>query len=196
MKLSFAVAAAVAAITLAAPPALAGAPEKQDAHDQHVIRFFLNHPKLASTPAGIRAMLRVLAHQQTRLRSLQDARAARTLPDVRDWVGAVRAVQRVYPGSEAWLLRCSASEGGHGIFVYHGGGTTYPGYDLPGGWMQYFESTFWGDFHAALSDARAHRFFVPASAASWHSPLGQALAGGWAYYHARPSGKWTGGGCW
>lgn len=61
--------------------------------------------------------------------------------------------------------------------------------------MQYFSSTFWRDYSRAASDLRARHFVIPPSAASWYSPLGQALAGGWAYYHERPSGKWLGRGC-
>lgn len=124
-------------------------------------------------------------------------RLARVLPAVNDWLTAVRVVQRVYPGSQAWLESCSGGEGGHGLWVWNGGapiGSASHGSGA-GGWLQYMVGTFWHDFGRALADARARGFVVPASAASWSSPLGQALAGGWAYGNDRPSGKWTGGGC-
>lgn len=128
---------------------------------------------------------------------------AHTVAASNDWVTSVRIVQRFYPGSEGWILSCSASEGGHGEFVYHGGGT--PGsYDVeseyepetPGGWMQYFPGTFWGDFNAAVQDLRVRAVRVPRAAFTWYSPLGQALAAGWAHNFGRyTGGKWTGSGC-
>lgn len=117
------------------------------------------------------------------------ARMQRTFPLVGDWLTAVRVVQRAYPGSGPWLTSCSAGEGGHGVWVPQAQGGT------PGGWLQYMPGTFEHDFNRALADVRARGFVVPAGAHSWKSALGQALAGGWAWGHDRPAGKWTGGGC-
>ncbi len=111
------------------------------------------------------------------------------LAETNDWQTAVRIVQTPYPGSSSWLLSCSASEGGHGRFVMNYGGSG------AGGWMQYMNGTFWHDYNAAVYDLRARGWKPPSSSASWYSPLGQAIAGAWAYTHDRPSGKWTGGGC-
>lgn len=128
------------------------------------------------------------------------AAQAKQLPLTQDWQTAVRVVQRVYPGSQQWLLDCSASEGGHGVWVFRGhrvltAGLALDPPDVPGGPLQYFRSTFETDFRAALRDLYARGIRVPVQAASWFSPLGQAIAGGWAWGHNRPSGKWTGGGC-
>ena len=113
---------------------------------------------------------------------------SRTLPAPNDWRSAVRVVQRVYPGTEGWLLSCSASEGSHGRWVsnHQGSGA--------GGWLQFMESTFWRMYGAALTEARAEGFIVPHSANSWYSPLGQALAGAWGVTNGRSS-EWYGGGC-
>lgn len=118
-----------------------------------------------------------------------------------DWATAVAFVQRDWPGSSGWLLSCSSSEGGHGIWIWNGGvpyrGPTPPaGSSGAGGWMQYMAGTFRHDYDRALYTARSSRLAVPPrSANSWLSPLGQAFAAGWAYYHDRPVGKWTGSRC-
>lgn len=111
------------------------------------------------------------------------------LPVVNDWLTAVRVVQRAYPGSEPWLVSCSRGEGGHGKWVPQAQGGT------PGGWLQYKPGTFEHDFNRASADVRGRGFAVPREAHSWYSALGQALAGGWAWAHDRPTGKWTGAGC-
>lgn len=115
--------------------------------------------------------------------------ARQRIPETGDWLTAVRVVQSAYPGSSQWLISCSAGEGGHGLWVPNRLGSG------AGGWLQYMEGTFWTDFSQARRDLVARGFLVPASAASWHSALGQALAGGWAYGHARWRGKWLGRGC-
>ena len=104
------------------------------------------------------------------------------------WLRAVKEVQRVYPGTEGWLVSCSASEGGHGRWVPNSQGSGV------GGWLQYYPSTFHGFFARARAEAENRRFRVPASAASWYSPLGQALAGGWAVTHGMTH-HWVGSGC-
>lgn len=119
---------------------------------------------------------------------------ARTLDDfvVRDgnnaWLRAVREVQVAYPGTESWLISCSASEGGHGRWVPNSQGSGV------GGWMQYMPGTFAGFFRHARDDVTSRGFTVPASASSWYSPLGQALAGGWAVMHGMKH-HWAGSGC-
>jgi hypothetical protein len=116
-------------------------------------------------------------------------RLSRILPETNDWLTAVRVVQRVFPGSAWWQTACSSSEGGHGSWVPNRQGSG------AGGWMQYMEGTFWGDFRSALSLTRERGFVVPRSAHSWYSALGQALASGYAYHYNRPTGKWTGYRC-
>lgn len=106
----------------------------------------------------------------------------------RAWHRAVREAQRPYPGTEPWLLSCSSSEGGHGRWVPNGDGSG------AGGWLQFMSGTFWRMWSAAKVDVVRRGFRVPASASSWQSPLGQALAGAWGVTHGR-SGEWYGGGC-
>jgi hypothetical protein len=109
-------------------------------------------------------------------------------PGYSGWRYAVDEVQRAYPGTKAWLLSCSASEGGWGRFVWNTQGSGC------GGWLQYVPSTFAGFFARAQVDARRRGFRVPRSAASLFSPLGQALAGAWAYRNGL-SYHWFGRGC-
>lgn len=111
-----------------------------------------------------------------------------TLRPHRDWQRAVKEVQRAYPGTQSWLLSCSASEGAHGLWVPNRQGSG------AGGWLQFMESTFWRMYGTALSDVTRRGFSVPASAASWYSPLGQALAGAWGVTNGR-SHEWYGHGC-
>lgn len=115
-----------------------------------------------------------------------------------DWATAVRIVQRVWPGTSAWLLSCSSGEGGHGPWVWNGGAP----YSSPshgsgaGGWMQFMESTFAGKIAGALAEARQRHLAVPPPQAlakktrgGWISPLGQAFAAGWSRFH-HATGAW------
>ena len=104
------------------------------------------------------------------------------------WREAVREAQKAYPGTDGWLLSCSSSEGGWGRWVPTSQGSGV------GGWLQMFPSTFWRMFSAARADVRARGFRVPKSAASWYSPLGQALGGAWAIRNGRRH-EWVGHGC-
>lgn len=109
-------------------------------------------------------------------------------PGNRAWHRAVEEVQRAYPQTKDWLLSCSSSEGGWGRWVPNSQGSGV------GGWLQMFPSTFWRMFTAARVDVRARGYRVPASAASWYSPLGQALGGAWAIRNGRRH-EWVGAGC-
>lgn len=185
---------------------------RQIQHDRGAIRWLTRHLVVAGPPRFLEATP-LLGHPRWQLqlhwfaRSLHvttahlkqlRARLAMTLPDTNDWLTAIHVIQRVYPGSYTWLYSCSGSEGGHGIWVWRGG-APYQSYDpdtqAPGGWLQYFPGTFWGDYHRALTDLASRGYRVPPSSASWTSALGQAIAGGWAYGHDRPYGKWTGAAC-
>lgn len=95
-----------------------------------------------------------------------------------DWLTAVNIVQRTWPGTRTWLRDTSSGEGGWGPFVmnYQGSGA--------GGWLQYMPSTFYSHLRSALNDARSRGLpIIPTSAMNWHSPLGQAFAGGWGCHH-------------
>lgn len=104
------------------------------------------------------------------------------------WARAVREVQRAYPGTESWLMSCSASEGGHGRWVPNSGGSGV------GGWLQFMPGTWSGFFRNAVADVEARGFKVAETAASWYSTLGQALAGAWGITHGMRH-HWSGGGC-
>lgn len=120
-------------------------------------------------------------------RELREAKAEQKqhwyrLPQTGDWQTAVRIVQRVFPGTDQWLLSCSDAESSHGAWVRYGGGPYYAGYehtDAVGGWVQFRPSTFRGYYSQALAYARQHGFIVPLNSNEWlHgwlSPLGQAL---------------------
>lgn len=116
------------------------------------------------------------------------------------WQKAVREVQRPYPGTEGWLLSCSASEGGWGRWVGYGGaGFSYSlvENDTVGGNLQFRPSTFKGFYRHALDDVRSRGFRVVELdwLSGWRSALGQALAGGWGITHGMRS-HWAGRGCW
>jgi hypothetical protein len=114
-------------------------------------------------------------------------------PGNQAWYKGISEAQKVFPGTDGILFTCSASEGGHGRWVRHGGGAYYDGYRGVGGWLQFLPSTFERHFAAALEVAKAKHFRVPKSAHSWFSALGQALAGAWGLTYSR--GEWAGSGC-
>ena len=109
-------------------------------------------------------------------------------PGQNAWQRAVSEVQRPYPGTEGWLLSCSASEGGWGRWVPNSQGSGV------GGWLQFMPGTWAGFFRHAEDDVTSRGFQVPSSAASWYSPLGQALAGAWGITHGMRH-HWAGAGC-
>lgn len=109
-------------------------------------------------------------------------------PSGNAWLSAVSEAQRPYPNTDGWLLACSSQEGGHGRWVPNSQGSG------AGGWLQFMSSTFWRMFSAARADVTSRGYKVPASAASWYSPLGQALAGGWAATHGATH-EWSGASC-
>jgi hypothetical protein len=130
--------------------------------------------------------------------------AERTLHDIEirpgshAWLRAVRVVQRVFPGTESWLLSCSDAEGGHGRWVGYSGvpySTRLRDSDTVGGFMQFRYSTFTGMFRRAYEHARARGFLLPEHlsdmTAAWRSALGQALAAGWARYTGNDNSHWS-----
>lgn len=111
----------------------------------------------------------------------------RTLPATNDWQTAVRIVQRVFPGSRSWLLSCSASEGGHGPFVYNRQGSG------AAGWLQFMSGTFYGNADDAILYTKNKGFIVP-NVYRLDSPLGQALTGGYMWTRGWTH-HWYGNGC-
>ena len=170
-------------------------------HSRHVVEFFQNRgwmraprqPNCSTVPwtRTCRIARHVYQREHEQLERLQRL-VWRILPHTQDWATAVRIAQRPYPGTNAWLMSCSAAEGGHGQWKPNNQGSGV------GGWMQMYPSTFWGMYHHAEADLRARGFKLPASAASWYSPLGQALAAGWARSTGNDAHHWSasfGNGC-
>lgn len=119
------------------------------------------------------------------IRETKAAIAARMV--VNDYMTAVRLVER-YFGYQSFLRSCPRSEGGFGQFVYNTQGSG------AGGWLQFMEGTFWSVIDDAIRHARERGMFVPSSARSWYSPLGQALAGIEMLRDGR-RGEWSGSTC-
>lgn len=116
-----------------------------------------------------------------------------------DWQRATHYVQRYFPGTESWLLSCSASEGGHGRWVTYGGGSDVQ-YALRnyvvGGWMQFKWPTFKGMYRHAVDHLRSQGYRLhllpdPDSVEGWLSPTAQALAAGWARYVGEDDSHWS-----
>jgi hypothetical protein len=110
------------------------------------------------------------------------------------WFKAIEEAQGPYPGTEAWLKSCSASEGGWGRWVPNSDGAP------PGGWMQMVYGTWKTMWYGWYGNEGAYRYLVkrgyivPKSAHSWYSALGQALASAHGYMFGR-RGEWHGSGC-
>jgi hypothetical protein len=119
------------------------------------------------------------------------------------WPRAVREVQRVFPGTESWLLSCSDAEGGHHKWIGYGGApysTWLRDSDTVGGPLQFRFSTFTGMYRRAVEYVTGKGYRVPRmdSTSAWRSALGQALAGGWARYTGNDNSHWSaswGNGC-
>lgn len=132
------------------------------------------------------ARARAAAETLARWRSERTLRDFTVRPGENAWLQAVDEAQKPYPGTAGWLVSCSASEGGHGRWVLNGHGA--------GGWMQFLSGTFWRMWRSAKADVERRGYRVPRSAASWSSPLGQALAGAWGFSNGRRH-EWFGRGC-
>jgi len=103
------------------------------------------------------------------------------IPETNDWVTSVQIAQRIYPGTERWLLSCSSGEGGHGGFVmnHEGSGAS--------GWMQFMSGTFYGHAPAAFAHAQSMGFILPEGLLNIQSPLGQAITAAYMRTHGMSS---------
>lgn len=171
-------------------------------HSRGAVRFLelIAGPLTPGARAELRFHRAALVWQRATLERVQ---RARYLQHVRrlTWPEAVELVDE-HLGHGAWLLSCSLprSEGGHGRWIWNGGGTladwpTRPPWSSgAGGWLQFVESTFDSVIDGAVIRARRHRLEVPAFAAVWTHPLGQAIAGVEMLERGRV-GEWSGYGC-
>lgn len=153
-----------------------------------------------------------VARAQLRLHHALAEEAARRLdhelPLINDWRTAVRWVQRIYPGTESWMLYISDREGGWGPWVWYGGrrwsghhvGNDFLGADTVGGWMQFRYSTFAPYWRHAQADLARRGYVVPfipmppeggpSKYAGWLSPLAQALTAGYMRYYGKDACHW------
>lgn len=126
--------------------------------------------------ASLRLHSTLAAIAQTRLLS--------ELPLTNDWRTAVRLTQRVFPGTESWLLFISHREGGYGGFVMNHQGSG------AGGWMQFMAGTFYGYVDAARASVASRGFVVDPGIWEWTNPMGQALTAGYMRYTGRDGCHW------
>lgn len=119
----------------------------------------------------------VVEQWQKNARSCLKLQQQRTIPLVDDWKTSVSLVQRIIPGTEAWLLSCSGGEGGHGRFVMNSQGSP------AGGWMQMYYTTFTAYNEEAFAYARSRGFILDEHGNSWSHPLGQALTAAYMRTH-------------
>jgi hypothetical protein len=145
-----------------------------------------------------RAKLR-LSHA---LAEVAEHRLTHELPLINDWRTAVRFVQRIYPGTESWMLYTSDREGGWGPWVWYGGshwtghhiGNDFLGEDTAGGWMQFRYSTFAPYWRHTQDDLKSRGYELPYFGDSiysgWLSPLAQALTAGYMRYTGQDACHW------
>jgi hypothetical protein len=151
---------------------------------------------------------RALAERRSTERWERRKLASRTLRETpydgrRDpWPANVREVQRVFPGTERWILSCSDAEGWEPGLTYwatYGWGRYYPGFEdryVVGGPGQFKYPTFLGMYRFALTYARERSFIVPAhlrtpGVTAWRSPFAQAMAMGWARFTGNDDSHWS-----
>jgi hypothetical protein len=190
---------------------------KQAVASARVLRFWRNHrwilaPRHEKCWEVPWQRSCTIARASLRLHQALSARATylvdHEIPLINDWRTAVHWVQRIYPGTESWMLYISDREGGWGPWVWYGGrqwsgyhvGNDFLGADTVGGWMQFRYSTFAPYWRGAQKDLRARGFVIPdipmppqggpSEYAAWLSPLGQALTAGYMRYTGRDACHW------
>lgn len=144
----------------------------------------------------------------SKLAAVAEYRLIHELPNINDWRTAVHFVQKIYPGTESWLLAISAREGGWGQWVWYGGrpwtgyhiGNDFLGADTVGGQLQFRYSTFAPYWRHTQDDLKNRGFIIPEfkmppaggdpKYAAWLSPLGQALTGAYMRYTGQDACHW------
>jgi hypothetical protein len=129
-----------------------------------------------SLPQSVAYRRWVVTRWEQRRERCERLLSQKTIPANWDWPTAVRLVQRIYPGTEDWLLFISHREGGWGRFVMNSQGSG------AGGWMLFMSSTYYAYNDRAFADARRRGFIIPESANSWTHPMGQAITAGYMRY--------------
>lgn len=167
------------------------------------------HDKCWSVPwsrSCTQARVSLRLHRE--LVDIAENRLTHEIPLINDWRTAVRWVQRIYPGTEQWMLYISDREGGWGPWVWYGGhtwsgyhiGNDFLGADTVGGWMQFRYSTFAPYWRHAQDDLRAKGYVLPlfkmppeggpTKYVGWLSPLAQALTAGYMRYTGQDGCHW------
>jgi hypothetical protein len=162
-------------------------------HSRDVVAFFDNHhwlrapaqPNCLAVPwtRSCRIARNLYTRHRQQIERLERL-LFRTLPATGDWRTAVRITQRVFPGTESWLLYISNREGGWGPFVMNHEGSG------AGGWMQFMSGTFYGYSDAARRAVASRGFVVDPDVFEWHDPLGQALTAGYMRFTGRDGCHW------
>lgn len=191
---------------------------KQQIVSGNVLRFFDNKGRWLTAPRHEKCwdvpwqrsctIARAQVRLHEKLADIAETRLTRELPMTNDWRTAVRLVQRIYPGTESWMLYISHREGGYGAWVWYGGrhwsgyhiGDDFLGADTVGGWMQFRYSTFAPYWRHTQEDLKRRGIIVPdfqmppeggpTQYAAWLSPLGQALTAGYMRYTGRDGCHW------
>lgn len=186
---------------------------------KQVLRFFRNHQHRWLLAPGkdkcwqvpwqrTCTVARATVRLHASLAAVAKQRLDHEIPLINDWRTAVRWVQRIYPGTESWMLYISDREGGWGPWVWYGGrtwsgyhvGNDFLGADTVGGWMQFRYSTFAPYWRGAQKDLRQRGYLIPeipmpsaggpSEYAAWLSPLGQALTAGYMRYYGKDGCHW------
>ncbi len=190
---------------------------KQEVASARVLRFWRNHrwilaPRHEKCWEVPWQRSCTIARASQRLHAALSAKATylvdHEIPLINDWRTAVHWVQRIYPGTESWMLYISDREGGWGPWVWYGGrqwsgyhvGNDFLGMDTVGGWAQFRYSTFAPYWRAAEANLRDRGYIVPhipmppaggdPKYAAWLSPLGQALTMGYMKYYGKEGCHW------
>jgi len=184
---------ALAAIAAPAGQTGESSTQSQLKHSTHVLNFFEKHKWLTAprhdncSTVPWQKSCRI-AREKVRHHSVKAEKLTkllwRTIPYTNDWRTSVKLAQRLYPGTEGWLLFISAREGGYGSFVMNHQGSG------AGGWMQFMSGTFYGYVDAARADAERRGFNIPSNVWVWTHPLGQALTAGYMRYYGKDGCHW------
>jgi hypothetical protein len=137
-----------------------------------------------SLPQSVKYRRWVISRWEKRQRTCERTLSQKTIPANWDWPTAVRLVQRIYPGTQDWLLFISHREGGWGRFVMNSQGSG------AGGWVQFMESTYWAYSYRAFADVRRRGFIVSDKANQWTHPMGQAITAAYMRYTHQDACHW------
>lgn len=150
----------------------------------------------------------VAKHWATIAEGCQQTFREHRIPNIQDWLVAIKWVQKIYPGTYDFLYSISDREGGFGRWVWYGGGLwtghhigdDFLGADTVGGWMQFRYSTFAPYWRAAQENLRSRGYILPEMHMpppggdpryiGWLNPMGQALTAAYMKWSHREGCHW------